>query len=107
MIGSGRTCRPPSRGYRRSSSILKFRGPYRIVDPRTSRAGALPPNVLDLIYVKSGTTKSANVERLHLYHPSLDGLITDNANHHGGSGTENRVELVDDRISGESNGSAD
>ena len=65
--------------------IDQFRGPYRVVGPHTSRAGALAPNVLDLVHVKSGATKSANVERLHLYHPSLEWLIADNVNHHGGS----------------------
>ena len=44
--------------------IDQFRGPYRVVGPHTSRAGALAPNVLDLIHVKSGATKSANVERV-------------------------------------------
>ena len=67
---------------RSQKPIDQFRDHYRIVGQHTSRIGA--PKVLDLTDAKSEATKSANIERLHLHHPSFDWLIADNTNHHGG-----------------------
>ena len=46
--------------------VDQFQGPFRALDTHASRAGTLAHNVLNLIHVESGATKSANVDRLSL-----------------------------------------
>ena len=57
----------------------KLPGISVVIASRVAFTTEISPNA-----IKSGAIKSANVGRLHLYHPSLDWFVADIINHHGG-----------------------